>query len=105
MCPVGAQIAASYGRRNAAIAMLLADVPPDHDVHRRPRLAAFLADHVRRAQAVFIQPVAAGMLHIGFKEPPHHQRMRALAVVIHEKRLHGCSSRFIVPIDHRFVNR
>ena len=28
ICPVGAQIAASYGRRNAAIAMLLADVPP-----------------------------------------------------------------------------
>ena len=69
-----------------------------HDMHRRARLAALFADHIRRAQAVFIQSVAAGMLHIGFHQSPHHQRMRALAVVIHEKRLHGYPSRFIVPI-------
>ena len=69
----------------------------DHDVHRRPRLAAFLADHVRRAQAVIIQPVAAGVLHVGFKKPLHHNRMRALAVVIHKKRLHNSSSRLMVP--------
>ena len=69
-----------------------------HDMHRRARLAALFADHIRRAQAVFIQSVAAGMLHIGFHQSPHHQRMRALAIVIHEKRLHGYPSRFIVPI-------
>ena len=69
-----------------------------HHMHLRLRLTAFFPNQLSGAQAVFIQTVAAGMLQIGFKQTLHHQRMRALAVIVSEKGFHFHSSdSFSVP--------
>ena len=44
-------------------------------------------DAVCRCSAVCIQTIAAGMLHVGLHQTVEHHRMRALAVVIAEKKL------------------